>query len=86
VNEAGVVLGTLGRDVLKAAPETTAEQIMKPGPSTIRPHVPLAEIVEYLGKRGIDTILVTTPEGVLVGALHRRDAEQMLGQGSSSLP
>ena len=78
VNDAGVVLGHLGRDAFNAAPEMTAAQVMKPGPSTIRPHVPLAEIAEYLRKRGITRILVTTSDGRLVGVLHRRDAEQML--------
>jgi rhodanese-related sulfurtransferase len=78
VNDAGIVLGHLGRDAFDAAPEMTAAQVMKPGPSTIRPHVPLAEIAEYLRKRGITRILVTTSDGRLVGVLHRRDAEQML--------
>lgn len=78
VNDAGVVLGHLGRDAFNAAPEMTAAQVMKAGPSTIRPHVPLAEIAEYLRKRGITRILVTTSDGRLVGVLHRRDTEQML--------
>jgi CBS domain-containing protein len=83
LNDAGVVLGYLGRGVFNAAPETTAAQIMEAGPSTIRPHVPLAEITEYLRKRGIERILVTTADGRLLGMLHRRDAEQMLGKIAS---
>ena len=83
LNEAGVVLGYLGRDAFNAGPETTAAQIMAPGPSIIRPHVPLAEIAEYMQKRGIERILVTTADGQLIGVLHRRDAEQRLGEVAS---
>jgi CBS domain-containing protein len=76
-NEAGVVLGYVSRDAFTAAPEMTAEQVMEPGPATIRPHVSLTDITEYMQKRDIDKILVTTADRELVGLLHRQDAAQM---------
>jgi CBS domain-containing protein len=79
VHEAGVVLGYVGSDAFDAAPEITVEQVMEPGPATIRPHVSLTEITEYMQKRDIDKMLVTTADGELVGLLHRQDAEQMRG-------
>jgi CBS domain-containing protein len=78
-NDAGVILGYLGDDGFDAAPETTVYQVMEPGPSTIHPHVSLAEIAEYMQERDIDRILVTTANGQLMDVLHRQDAEQMLG-------
>jgi CBS domain-containing protein len=53
---------------------------MEPGPSTIRPHVPLEEIAPYMQERGIDKILVTTADGQWVGVLHRQDVERRLGE------
>jgi CBS domain-containing protein len=77
LNDARIVLGYLGSDRFEAAPETIAEQVMEPGPATIRPHVSLTEIAEYMQKRDIDKILVTTADGELMGLLYRQDAEQM---------
>jgi CBS domain-containing protein len=79
VNEAGIVLGYVGNDAFDAAPEVAVEQVMEPGPATIRRHVSLIEITEYMQKRDIDKILVTTADGELVGLLHRQDAEQVRG-------
>jgi CBS domain-containing protein len=79
LNDARIVLGYLGSDGFEAAPETIVEQVMEPGPATIRPHVSLTEITEYMQKKHIDKILVTTADGELVGLLYRQDAEQMRG-------
>jgi predicted transcriptional regulator len=77
VNDAGVVLGYLGAESFDAAGERTADQVMQPGPSTVRPHVPLAEMANYMRERAIDTILVTTANGQWLGMLYRQDAERM---------
>lgn len=79
LNDVGILLGYLGGDAFGAAPQTTVDRVMEPGPSTIRPHVPLTEIVGYMRERDIARILVTTAAGQWMGALHRHDAEQMLG-------
>ncbi len=78
LNVIGVVLGYLRGEALGADPEMTVDEAMDPGPTTIRPHVPMAEVAEYLQKRDLDSILVTTADGQLVGMLHRQEAERML--------
>jgi CBS domain-containing protein len=57
------LLGYLGGDAFDAAPQTAVDQVMEPGPSTIRPHVSLAEIAQHMQERDIDRILVTTATG-----------------------
>jgi predicted transcriptional regulator len=83
VNEAGIVLGSVSGEAFDAAPESTIEQVMDPGPTTIRPHVSLAEITEYFQQRHSDRILVTTAEGRLMGVLYRRDAERLLSEATA---
>jgi CBS domain-containing protein len=47
---------------------------MEAGPSTFRPSVALAEMLAYMEKRDMDSALVTTNFGILVGLFHREDA------------
>ncbi len=82
VNEARVVLGCLRFDRLNAAPETTAEQAMEPGPTTIRPNEPLAKLASHLREKQVERSVVTTPDGRLVGVVERRDAETRLAAES----
>ena len=75
-----VVLGRVRRSALKdAAPDATAEQLMEPGPSTVRPDTPAHELIERLAIRDLKTAIVTTPEGRLLGVFSRKAAEQHLG-------
>ena len=78
VNDAGVVLGQLRGESLSADPETPVEALMESGPSSVRPDVPLADITERMQRRKVRSVLVTTPEGRLLGILRREDAEAML--------
>jgi Mg/Co/Ni transporter MgtE len=83
VNEAEIVLGSVSGEALRAAPESTVEQVMDPGPATIRPHVSLAEVTQYLQQRPRGRILVTTAEGRLLGVLYRQDAERLLDEATA---
>ena len=87
VNEAGVVLGLLRGEALDAPDDTPVERVMDPGPLTIRPSLSLEE-VDARFPRGADSVLVTTPDGILLGALRGADLEQRLqsaaGAGRSS--
>ncbi len=76
VNEERVVLGLLREKDLASDPETTAEEAMRPGPTTVRPDTPAGKMVERLQKRGTASVMVTTPDGVLVGLMYREDAER----------
>jgi CBS domain-containing protein len=84
VNEKRVVLGLLRRKELDADPEAIAEQMMRPGPTTFRPNVPVQEMAERMRERGARTVLVTTSDGTLVGQLRRDDAERVAAEGARS--
>jgi len=69
VNDEGVVLGRLRGDALDGDPEASVEQVMESTPVTFRPSVPLEEMADYLQEHGMDSALITTAEGRLVGIL-----------------
>src|SRR2546422_1552427 len=74
VTRGGILLGRVRKAALDGDPKTTVEQVMELGPSTVRPDKPLAEIVDRLRARDLQTAVVTTPEGRLLGVLRRSDA------------
>ena len=78
VNEERVVLGRLRGHALEAPDEAPAEQVMEAGPTTTRPDTRLEAIVGRLQQRNVGQVLVTTPDGRLVGVLLREDAERRL--------
>jgi hypothetical protein len=69
VNEQRVVLGRLRADRVDPADDRTAEEVMEPGPATIRADAPAAETTERMRSRGAASVIVSTPEGVLLGLL-----------------
>ncbi len=52
------------------------EQVMRPGPTTVRANEPVPPLVERMHAADVDTILVTNPEGRLLGLLDRHHAEE----------
>jgi CBS domain-containing protein len=75
VNAQHVVLGWLEGKALDGSPEQLVEEVMEPGPSTLRPDVALDEASAYLQQHQLDGILITTADGKLVGLLPRTAAE-----------
>lgn len=73
-----VVLGRVRHRQLGQAPELPVEEVMEPGPTTIRPDTILADLVARMQARRVGTIIVTNPDGQLLGVVLRRDAEQRL--------
>ena len=74
VNEEHVVLGLLRAKELEAPAGQTAEQAMRPGPSTFRPYVAIMELAERLREHDVASSPITTSDGRLVGLLRREDA------------
>jgi CBS domain-containing protein len=74
----GTLVGRLGATALAGGPATRAEQVMEAGPSTVRPDRLLAELVGVMRDKNLTVMLVTTPEGRLLGVLPRDLAEQTL--------
>jgi Mg/Co/Ni transporter MgtE len=74
VNEERVVLGLLRAKELDAPGGETAEQAMRPGPSTFRPFVAIIEMAAHMQEHDLVSSPVTTSDGRLVGLLLREDA------------
>jgi len=83
VDDRRVVLGRLGRHVIRTKENVSAEEAMTPGPSTIRPSARLADVVERMRRQSLTNLPVTTSEGRLMGLLMRGDAERALERLSS---
>ncbi len=73
LSERGAVLGRLRKAALEAHPDARAEDVMHPGPSTVRAHMPLDTLRNRLEKRNLTTTVVATPEGVLLRVVRRAD-------------
>ena len=78
VNRENIVLGLLHGEALHSAPEATVEWAMTPGPITIRPDRALGDIREHMRQQGVESVVVTTPEGRLMGIVARADIERRL--------
>jgi Mg/Co/Ni transporter MgtE len=71
VSERGTVLGRLGEAALEGDPDTRVEDVMEPGPSTVRADIAPDKARERLEKRNLTAAVVTTPDGVLIGVACR---------------
>jgi CBS domain-containing protein len=75
VEDDATLLGRLRRSALEASPGATAEQVMEPGPATIRSHQSVEETAAQLRRHHHTTRLVTDPEGRLLEVVHRDDLD-----------
>jgi len=75
VNQYRVVLGRLGRKALAADSGESVEEAMTAGPSTVRPSIGTDALLERIRARNLTSILVTTPDGRLVGLVLRAQLE-----------
>lgn len=78
LNSERIVLGRLGRSAIRSDEPTTIEATMTEGPSTVRPSLPLRDLIGRMVRSNQSTALVTTPEGRLVGLVKREEAERIL--------
>ncbi len=74
----GVVIGRLHQIAMETDGELTAEQVMEPGPTTVRPDGLLQPLVDRMDHRDTPDVLVTTPQGTLIGVLFRDEAKRLL--------
>jgi hypothetical protein len=75
------LLGRLRASALeKCDPESTAEAVMEPGPSTIRLDTELGPLVQRLHERDLRFAVATDPDGRLAGVVRRADAESFPGR------
>ena len=83
VSKGRIVLGLLREKELAMEPEPAAEEAMRNGPATFRPDEPVEKLAKRMRDRGASAVLVTTPDGRLVGLLYRDGAEHAVGLGAS---
>ncbi|MPY93997.1 MAG: hypothetical protein GEV08_13315 [Acidimicrobiia bacterium] len=69
VNEQRVVLGRVAPGAHVAT--ARAEDVMEPGPATVRAHDPLDALLERMQRLKVEETVVTTPEGRLLGVVRR---------------
>jgi Mg/Co/Ni transporter MgtE len=74
VNDERVVLGLLRAEELQRGQDEPVEQVMRPGPSTFRPHVAIEKLAHFMVHHDLLSSPVTTSDGRLVGLLRREDA------------
>jgi Mg/Co/Ni transporter MgtE len=71
LDEQRVVIGELDARHLDDGSSEKVSDAMQEGPRTFRPNVSIEEMKGWFSTRKrIDTVLVTTPEGVLLGLLY----------------
>lgn len=73
VSQDRVVLGLLRARELQADPHLLIERVMRPGPSTYRPFVTVAEMRRTMTERNLESSPVTTSDGKLVGLVRKQD-------------
>jgi CBS domain-containing protein len=69
ITDTSVVLGVLTDAELTGDPTQAAEVAMRPGPATVRADEPLEPLLARMRDREVDAVLVTTPEGTLLGVI-----------------
>jgi predicted transcriptional regulator len=80
VNDERVVLGLLREPELDRDDGEPIERVMRPGPSTFRPHVPIVEMARFMVAHDLPTSPITSSDGRLIGVLRREDAVQAADQ------
>ena len=68
VNDHGIVLGRVPSHIDQLEGRS-AEEIMRPGPATVRANEPLDPLLERMSARGVTEMIVTSPEGRLLGVI-----------------
>lgn len=72
--ENGIVLGRLRAKQLAADAESRVGDVMEEGPTTVRYDESLQELAQRMAARNVRAVVVTDPEGKLVGVMHLEDA------------
>jgi Mg/Co/Ni transporter MgtE len=67
------LLGRLRRTALQDDTPATAEDVMEPGPSTVRADANPEQLRERLERQDLATAIITDPDGRLLGLIRRAD-------------
>lgn len=78
------MLGRLRRSALETGVNAIAEELMEPGPSTIRANASLGRLAERMRANDLTSLPVTTPEGEFLGVVRRDDLDAVVESSTSS--
>jgi CBS domain-containing protein len=71
IDDRRVVCGRIEHlDAIDPRDPRPASEVMRPGPTTVRPSENLGEVRERMRARHVDELLVTTPDGELLGVVY----------------
>jgi CBS domain-containing protein len=70
----GTVVGILRADRISASEQALAAEVMQPGPATVRAHEDLDATRQRMRERHVAHLLVTTPDGTLIGVVNAADS------------
>jgi CBS domain-containing protein len=77
VNDERVVFGLLREKELDHEGDEPVERVMRPGPSTFRPHVPIEEMAAFMMEHDLANSPITSSDGRLIGLLRKEDAARV---------
>jgi Mg/Co/Ni transporter MgtE len=80
VNDQHVVLGVLDEKTLihGSQDDAPARSVMRMGPTTVRASEDLMPLLGRMHQRDVAAVLVTDPDGRLLGVLVREDADRVI--------
>lgn len=74
----GMAIGRIRGSGFESDDARRAVEVMEPGPSTVRPDGLLRPLVERMHDLNAPHVIVTTPQGRLIGILLRDEADRLL--------
>jgi CBS domain-containing protein len=77
LNDHDTVLGRMRKKSVQGPPDGPVEQVMEPGPTTVRPDEPARALLERMRKKKVAAVIVTTSKGRLIGAVTQEALERL---------
>jgi CBS domain-containing protein len=82
VNDADIVLGRMRKRNIEGPADSPVEQVMEPGPTTVRATESAYALLERVLKRKVRAVLVTTNRGRLVGVATQESLHELVHRPS----
>jgi predicted transcriptional regulator len=77
VNGKDILVGRLFQSELEGDPGSTVDAVMQHGPSTFRPDVDVIYMTKFMEENDLETVPVTTSDGVVIGLALKEDLEKL---------
>lgn len=74
----GMAIGRIRSPAFDSDRERRAVEVMEPGPSTVRPDNLLEPLIRRMHDHNAQHVVVTTPQGELIGILLRDEADRLI--------